>query len=132
MPNYLISVLYAPGLIPVTEDEFDWKTTNEVKWYYGNIASGTKVSLLSRMGGPISLIQMQLKRFNCRLASYTINSEGSLRLHCDACNKFQVLVPQASPYLALQGCSMCISKLNLIDVSLLVSEFITFYKFTNS
>ena len=121
LPKYLLSAIHAPGIIPVTEDEFDWKTTTNVKWYYGNIATSTKVLTLSRAGGPIPLIQWQAKRFNLRLGSYTINSEGSLRMVCDSCNKFQCLVPQADPHLTLQGCSMCLSKLNLIDVSLLVS-----------
>ena len=121
MPNYLLSALHAPGSIPVSEEGFDWKTTTNIKWYYGDIASSTKLLYLSRLGGPISLLQWQMKRFNLRLGSYTINSEGSLRTVCDSCNKFQSLTPNADSHLTLQGCSMCLSKLNLLDVSLLVS-----------
>ena len=94
-----------------------------MKWYYGNIASSTKILTLSRVGGPISMIQWQLKRFNLRLASHASASEGSLRLLCDACNKFQCLTPKNDPHLALQGCSMCLSKMSLVDTSLLVSYF---------
>ena len=121
MPKYLMSALWAPGQVPVVDDEFEWKTTTEQKWYYGNIGSTTKVMTLSRLGGPISMIQWQLKRNNCRLASPTLASEGSLRQLCELCNKYQSLTPKVTPHLDLQGCSVCLNKLNFIDVSLLVS-----------
>ena len=124
MPKYLLSAIYAPGYVAVTDDEFDWENTTELKWYYGNISSSTKILTLSRVGGPISMIQWQLKRFNLRLASHASASEGSLRLLCDACNKFQCLTPKAEPHLALQGCSMCLPKMSLVDTSLLVRDTI--------
>lgn len=127
MPKYLCSAIYAPGCIPVTSDKFDWETTDESRWYYGNIGSSTKVLTFSRLGAPITTLQWQLRRFNCHLGSYTSCSEGSLRLVCDSCNKFQSLTPKNEPFLALQGCSMCLLKLNLVDVALLVS--ITFQEF---
>ena len=68
------------------------------------------------------MLQWQMKRFNCHLGSYTSCAEGSLRLVCDSCNKFQCLTPKNEPHLALQGCSMCLLKLTLVDVSLLVSK----------
>ena len=73
------------------------------------------------MGAPITVLQWLLKRYNSRLASYNSNAEGSLRLLCDMCGKFQVLSSQPSPNLTQQGCSMCISKINLMDTNLLVS-----------
>ena len=73
------------------------------------------------MGAPITMLQWQLRRFNCHLGSHSTCAEGSLRLVCDSCNKFQCLTPKDEPYLALQGCSMCLLKLNLVDVALLVS-----------
>ena len=123
LPKYLCSALYAPAYIPVTDDKFDWETTDESRWYYGNIGSSTKVLTLSRVGGPITMLQWQLKRFNCHLGSYTSCAEGSLRMVCDTCNKFQCLTPKKEPHLALQGCSMCLLKLPLVDVALLVSNF---------
>ena len=121
LPDYLTSCLHPPGEVPVTEDEFLWRTTSEIRWYYGNIASSSKILTLSRVGGPISMIQWQLRRFNCHLGSYSTNAEGSLRMNCDMCNKFQSLSPEVNPHLKSQGCSMCLGKLNLIDTSLLVS-----------
>ena len=122
-PRYLFATLHPPGRIPVMEKVFDWKTTSETRWTYGNIASPTKIFTLSRLGGPISMINWQLKRNNLRLASYSSDAEGSLRLLCEQCSKFQVMNPRADPQIGLQGCSMCISKTVFIDTTALVSNY---------
>ena len=121
MPKYLFACLHAPGAVCILEDKFQWETTQEIRWYYGNISSSSKVLTCSRIGAPISMIMWQTKRFNCHLGSYTLCAEGSLRMTCDLCNKFQVMSHQVNPHFKSQGCSMCLGKLNFIDTSLLVS-----------
>ena len=117
----MFAVLHAPGQLPVLEEKYNFKDTRESKWSYGNIASTTKILTASRMGSPITVLQWQLKRFNNRLASYSSNAEGSVRLLCDMCNKFQIMDPRPNHHLGAQGCSMCIQKLPLVDTTLLVS-----------
>ena len=117
LPNYLLSVVHPPGQIPVLEDEYYWQTTRETRWSYGSIGSSTKVLYATRMGCPITIILWQLKRYNLRLASYSSNAEGSIRLLCDRCNKYQIMSPRPNPHLGWQGCAMCISKCTYIDVS---------------
>ena len=99
-------------------------------WSYGNIASSTKVLYATRMGCPIPMLQWQLKRYNLRLASYSSDAEGSLRVVCDLCNKFQIMSPRKNPHLGWQGCAMCINKATYVDVTGHVSN-ITLY-ITNS
>ena len=126
MPRYLLSCIHPPGQIPLTQ-EFQWDDTDEIRWTYGNIASSTKILTASRMGAPITVLQWLLKRYNSRLASYTSNAEGSTRMLCDMCGKFQVLAHKPSAHITQQGCSMCISKINLMDPSLLVRLLIYFH-----
>ena len=113
----MMSVIHAPGQIPVLEDEFLWRNSHETRWSYGNIGGSTKVLYATRMGCPIPIIQWQLKRHNLRLASYASNAEGSLRMLCDQCAKFQIMHPQPNPYLGWQGCSQCINKTTFIDAT---------------
>ena len=120
MPNYMFAILHPTGQLPVLDEKFDFRTTDEHKWSYGNIASTTKILTASRMGVPIPMLQWQLKRYNNRLASFSSNAEGSIRLLCDMCNKFQVMDPRPNHHLGAQGCSMCIHKLPFIDTTLLV------------
>ena len=112
----MLAHIHPPNMIPVT-DQFEWENTDEVRWAYGNIASSTKVLTASRLGTPIPILMWQLKRYNNHLASYSSNAEGSHRMLCDLCGKFQVLSPRATPHLSQQGCSMCIGKVSLIDTS---------------
>ena len=125
----MLSVIHPPGQIPVLEDEFLWKDTLENRWNYGNIAGPTKVFYANRMGCPITILQWQLKRHNLRLASYSSNAEGSLRMLCDLCAKFQIMSAKTNPYLGWQGCSQCINKTTFVDstgqVLQLVIPFIT-------
>ena len=117
----MVSVVHPPGQLPVVEDTFDWNTTTETKWYYGGIAFSTKILTATRIGAPITVLSWQNKRFNCRSASHSTCAEGSLRLLCDSCSKFQIFSPQNNPHLTSQGCSMCISKVGLLDTTLQVS-----------
>ena len=121
----MFSVLHPPGQIPVMEREFSWRETKETRWTYGNIASPTKIFTASRIGSPITLLQWQLKRNNLRLASYSSDAEGSLRLLCEACGKFQIMSPRASAQIGYQGCAMCIQKCHFIDTTALVSPLST-------
>ena len=113
----MMSVIHAPGQIPVLEDDYLFNQTHETRWSYGNIASSTKVYYATRMGCPITILQWQLKRYNLRLASYASDAEGSLRMLCDLCAKFQLMHPQPNPYLRWQGCSQCITKTTYIDAT---------------
>ena len=124
VPKYLLSSIWPPGQIPVLDTEFDWLNTNETKWLYGNIASTTKIYSTSRLGAPISLLCWQLKRYNCRLASMASNAEGSLRLLCDLCSKFQIFTSKPNPNLRFQGCSMCLDRVNLVDTTCLVRIYL--------
>lgn len=120
-PRYLLSVIHPPGQVPITERDFDWQTTRETKWLYGNIATTTKIKTASRLGAPIPVLLWQLKRVNLRLSSFSSNAEGSTRLLCDLCSKFQIFSPRENHHLRNQGCSMCLQKVNLIDTTCLVS-----------
>ena len=120
VPRYLLSVIHPPGQVPVTERNFDWQTTRETKWLYGNIATPTKIKTASRLGAPIPVLLWQLKRVNLRLSSYSSNAEGSTRLLCDLCSKFQIFSPRTNHHLRNQGCSMCLQKINLVDTTCLV------------
>ena len=120
LPKYLLSCIWPPAQIPITE-KFDWETTSELRWGYGNIASSSKVLTTSRLGAPIPILSWVLKRYNNRLASASSNAEGSHRLVCDLCNKFQLLAVSPGPHITHQGCSVCIGKLPLVDPTLLVS-----------
>ena len=122
MPRYLLSVIHPPGQVPVTERDFNWQTTRETKWLYGNIATSTKIKTASRLGAPIPVLLWQLKRVNLRLSSFSSNAEGSTRLLCDLCSKFQIFSPRVNHHLRNQGCSMCLQKINLIDTTCLVSN----------
>ena len=113
------------------EEEFNWKTTRETRWSYGNIASPTKIFTLSRLGGPITMLNWQLKRNNLRLASYSSDAEGSLRLYCEHCSKFQIMSPRADKQIGLQGCSMCINKSVFIDTTALVSNIFRIESYYN-
>lgn len=112
-----MSVIHAPGQVPVLEDDYLFNKTHETRWSYGNIASSTKIYYATRMGCSITILQWQLKRYNLRLASYASDAEGSLRMLCDLCAKFQLMHPKPNPYLRWQGCSQCITKTTFIDVS---------------
>ena len=110
-------MVHPPGQIPVLENDYLWQTTHETRWSYGNIAGPTKVAYANRMGCPIPILQWQLKRHNLRLASYSSDAEGSVRMLCDRCQKFQLMQPKPNPYLGWQGCGQCINKTTYIDAS---------------
>ena len=113
----MMSVVHPPGQIPVLEDDYYWQTTYETRWSYGNIAGPTKVAYANRMGCPIPILRWQLKRHNLRLASYSSDAEGSIRLMCDRCSKFTIMHPVPNPYLGWQGCGQCINKTNFVDAT---------------
>ena len=113
----MISVVHAPGQIPVLEEDYNWQTTRETRWSYGNIGSPSKVLYATRMGCPIPILSWQLKRHNLRHASNSSNAEGSIRLLCDCCNKYQVMSPKHNPHLGWQGCGMCINKCTYLDAT---------------
>ena len=120
LPKYLLSVLHPPGQI-ILKEPFQWDQTDENRYTYANISTSTKILYASRMGAPITILSWQQKRFNCRLASFSSDAEGSVRLLCDACGKFQVLNATPDQHITQQGCGMCIPKMSLVDTSLLVS-----------
>ena len=113
----MTAVIHAPGQIPILEDDFFWKDSLETRWSYGNIAGSTKVLYANRMGCPIPMLQWQLKRYNLRLASNASDAEGSIRMLCDLCAKFQIMHSKPNPYLGWQGCSQCINKTTFIDAA---------------
>lgn len=119
LPKYLQSILHAPGQIPLKK-AFHWEDTDENRYAYANIASTTKILYANRLGTPISILSWQQKRYNTRLASFNSDAEGSVRLLCDICSKFQVLNVRPDQHLTQQGCGMCIAKAPLLDTSLMV------------
>ena len=126
VPVYALSTIWPPGQVPVIDTNFNWETTRETKWLYASIASITKIKTASNLGLPIPLLLWQVKRFNCRLSSYSSNASGSLRLLCDLCSKFALFDPKHRPHLRSQGCSMCLQRVNLVDTTGLVSQTLLF------
>ena len=114
-----MSVLHPPGQV-ILKQPFKWDQTDENRYAFANISTTTKILYALRMGTSLTILSWQQKRFNCRLASFNSNAEGSVRLLCDSCGKFQVLNANPDPHITQQGCGMCISKVGLVDVSLMV------------
>ena len=125
----MLSVLHPPGQV-ILKTPFKWDQTDENRYAYANISTTTKILYALRMGTSLTLLSWQQKRFNCRLASFNSNAEGSVRLLCDSCGKFQVLNANPDPHITQQGCGMCISKVGLVDVSLMVRSIWLFLKFS--
>ena len=113
----MMSVIHPPGQVPVLEDDYIWHATFETRWSYGNVSGPTKIFYANRMGCPIPILQWQLKRHNLRLASYSSDAEGSVRMLCDRCQRFQLMNPRPNPYLGWQGCGQCITKTTFIDTT---------------
>lgn len=121
MPQYLLSSLHAPGEIYLTQ-LYDWQDPSEWRFAYGNISSVSKILGCQRIGSPLTIGSWQLKRFNLRYSSFKSNSEGSFRMLCGDCSRFQVLAVKPSKYITSQGCTICIQKLNYVDTTMCVSN----------
>ena len=119
----MLSLLHPPGRIYLAR-EYNWEDPTEWRFSYGNLASTSKILGAQRIAAPLTVVSWQLKRFNLRYGSFKSNSEGSFRLLCQDCHRFQTQAIQPSPYLTQQGCGLCIGRLNYVDTTLCVSTYL--------
>ena len=120
VPKWMLSLLHPPGQIYLAQ-QYDWESPREWRFSYGNLSSSSKILGAQRMAAPLTVVSWQLKRFNLRYGSFKINCEGSFRLLCGDCHKYQSQAVKPSPYITQQGCGFCIGRLNYVDTTLCVS-----------
>ena len=116
----MLSLLHPPGQIYLAQ-KYDWENPSEWRFAYGNIPSSSKILSAQRMAAPLTVVSWQLKRFNLRYSSFKSNCEGSFRLLCLDCHKYQTQAIKPSPFITQQGCGFCIGRLNYVDTTLCVS-----------